>query len=205
MFLSMQSLNGDSYQGAQVGVNVQSQVGAKNRDRSCVQMHRAVPVLPVCWAIHSAVWSTVTKTCCPHWASSNSHSQVSTAKVSHTVSSIFFFTDSNSLWMEYSGLPKNIPPHCYQQLFLKDSRKCIYLISVTDSIEDSHFVNAFGFDLSSWVGVGFYGPLHSSLVSFPVFVSFWLCCILLLSSMMLFLQVQRHIEEHNHTHVRWTH
>lgn len=137
MFLSMQSLNGDSYQGAQVGVNVQSQVGAKNRDRSCVQMHRAVPVLPVCWAIHSAVWSTVTKTCCPHWASSNSHSQVSTAKVSHTVSSIFFFTDSNSLWMEYSGLPKNIPPHCYQQLFIKASRKWIYLISVTDSIEVS--------------------------------------------------------------------
>ncbi|KAM4616208.1 pre-B-cell leukemia transcription factor 3b isoform 7-T7 [Polymixia lowei] len=36
MFLSMQSLNGDSYQGAQVGANVQSQVGSTIRDRSCV-------------------------------------------------------------------------------------------------------------------------------------------------------------------------
>lgn len=31
MFLSMQSLNGDSYQGAQVGANVQSQVGPPTR------------------------------------------------------------------------------------------------------------------------------------------------------------------------------
>lgn len=32
LFLSMQSLNGDSYQGAQVGANVQSQVGSTIKD-----------------------------------------------------------------------------------------------------------------------------------------------------------------------------
>lgn len=31
LFMSVQSLNGDSYQGAQVGANVQSQVGPQSR------------------------------------------------------------------------------------------------------------------------------------------------------------------------------
>lgn len=35
MFMSMQNLNGDSYQGAQVGANVQSQVGATHRNWGC--------------------------------------------------------------------------------------------------------------------------------------------------------------------------
>jgi len=33
--MSMQNLNGDSYQGAQVGANVQSQVGATHRNWGC--------------------------------------------------------------------------------------------------------------------------------------------------------------------------
>lgn len=61
MFLSMQSLNGDSYQGAQVGANVQSQVGPTNEDSSWQLVRRAVLVLPVYWAIHSAVWSTLSQ------------------------------------------------------------------------------------------------------------------------------------------------
>lgn len=36
MFMSMQNLNGDSYQGAQVGANVQSQVGSTFRDWDCI-------------------------------------------------------------------------------------------------------------------------------------------------------------------------
>lgn len=35
MFMSMQNLNGDSYQGAQVGANMQSQVGATHRNWGC--------------------------------------------------------------------------------------------------------------------------------------------------------------------------
>lgn len=49
MFLSMQSLNGDSYQGAQVGANVQSQVGPPTRTVPDNAVQRAVRVLPVCW------------------------------------------------------------------------------------------------------------------------------------------------------------
>ena len=41
MFLSMQSLNGDSYQGQQVGANVQSQVGSTPQG----QVQRFEPVL----------------------------------------------------------------------------------------------------------------------------------------------------------------
>lgn len=45
MFLSMQSLNGDSYQGAQVGANVQSQVGSTIKDSLWEHLQRAVLVL----------------------------------------------------------------------------------------------------------------------------------------------------------------
>lgn len=61
MYLSMQSLNGDSYQGAQVGANVQSQVGLIIRDSSSLPVERAVLALPVYWATHSAMWSTLNK------------------------------------------------------------------------------------------------------------------------------------------------
>lgn len=58
MFLSMQSLNGDSYQGAQVGANVQSQVGPPTRTVPDNAVQRAVPCLACVldWAIHRASW-----------------------------------------------------------------------------------------------------------------------------------------------------
>lgn len=58
MFLSMQSLNGDSYQGAQVGANVQSQVGPPTRTVPDNAVQRAVPCLACVldWAIHRAAW-----------------------------------------------------------------------------------------------------------------------------------------------------
>lgn len=62
MFLSMQSLNGDSYQGAQVGANVQSQVGPPTRtvpDNAVQSCPCLACVLD--WAIYRAAWLTTKK------------------------------------------------------------------------------------------------------------------------------------------------
>lgn len=48
MFLSMQSLNGDSYQGAQVGANVQSQVGPTIKDSSWLSQRRELSLSCLC-------------------------------------------------------------------------------------------------------------------------------------------------------------
>lgn len=48
MFLSMQSLNGDSYQGAQVGANVQSQVGPTIKDSSWLNQRRELSLSCLC-------------------------------------------------------------------------------------------------------------------------------------------------------------
>lgn len=178
MFLSMQSLNGDSYQGAQVGANVQSQVGSTIRDSSWLPVQRAVLVLPVYWAIHSAVWSTLNQkqkigkkinkkykqARCPWEGSSNYHSE---ASANLRLIQVFM---TISLWMEYFGSQNIIPPHCYHNT------------KQLPGYYSKHFVNAFGFDLSSWVGIGFL------VLCFP-FPPFFLYSILLSSCLILLLFV----------------
>lgn len=176
MFLSMQSLNGDSYQGAQVGANVQSQVGSTIRDSSWQPVQRAVLVLPVYWAIHSAVWSTlnqtqkIRKTRCSCKCSSNY--QARPPVTSDWLKCLLTI----SLWMEYFGSQNIIPPHCY------------HATKQYPGYCTKHFVNAFGFDLSSWVGIGFlvrcFPLFFCALYFYPPVSSCY--CLLLMSSILSF-------------------
>lgn len=133
MFLSMQSLNGDSYQGAQVGANVQSQVGPPTRDGSWQGSAELSVSCLLDWAIHSAVSSTTKST--------------------------------------QSDLQLNvvIPPHCFQERLLAQIPNI------------STYVNAFGFDLNSWVGIGFLGmsfsPFSCVLILLSHFVIVCCCCL----------------------------
>lgn len=146
MFLSMQSLNGDSYQGAQVGANVQSQVGPPTRTVPDNAVQRAVPCLACVldWAIHRAAW-------------------IITKKVDSIWPSIGYFALDGTFC-----LPKDIPPHCFQAR----------LLARIPNI--STYVNAFGFDLNSWVGIGFLGTLFSPFSCIFILLSHLVivCCCL---------------------------
>lgn len=87
-------------------------------------------------------------------------------------------------------LPKYIPPHCFQERLLAQIPNI------------STYVNAFGFDLNSWVGIRvclfFLGMLFSPfscipiLLSHPVIVS---CCL-------PFYKLRNVVtQQHTHTHI----
>lgn len=145
MFLSMQSLNGDSYQGAQVGANVQSQVGPPTRTVPDNAVQRAVRVLPVCWTEPST------------------EQPESSLKVNSIWPSIGYFALDGTFC-----LPKYIPPHCFQ------ARLLAQILNI------STYVNAFGFDLNSWVGIGFLGMLFSPFSCIFILLSHLVivCCCL---------------------------
>lgn len=108
MFLSMQSLNGDSYQGAQVGANVQSQVGAPTRTVPDNAVQRAVRVLPLCWTEPST------------------EQPESSQKVNSIWPSIGFFALDGTFC-----LPKYIPPHRFQARLLAQILKHFNLCECT--------------------------------------------------------------------------
>lgn len=149
MFLSMQSLNGDSYQGAQVGANVQSQVGPPTRTVPDNAVQRAVPCLACVldWAIHRAAW-------------------IITKKVDYNLT----FN-----WIFCSGW--NILPAKRHPTPLLSSKV------IGSNSKHFNLLNAFGFDLNSWVGIGFLGTLFS-----PFFLYFYIavssCYCVLLSSIL---------------------
>lgn len=146
MFLSMQSLNGDSYQGAQVGANVQSQVGPPTRDGSWYRSAEGCPCLACV-------------------LDSNIHSAVSSTKKSDLQLNVL-------LWVERFACQNASHPTAQARLLAQIPNISTY-------------VNAFGFDLNSWVGIRglfFWGGVCFS----PLFPVFRYCCLILLLCLVVF-------------------
>lgn len=109
MFLSMQSLNGDSYQGAQVGANVQSQVGPTIRDSSWLNQCRELSLSCLCTEP-----STVQSEAQPKIENKKSALLMrGQFKLRPHINSDWLAVLTLSLWMEYFGSQNIIPPHCY--------------------------------------------------------------------------------------------
>lgn len=107
MFLSMQSLNGDSYQGAQVGANVQSQVGPTIRDSSWLNPCRELSLSCLCTEP-----STVQSEAQPKIENKKSALLMrGQFKFQPCIASHWQTVLTLSLWMEYFGSQNIIPPH----------------------------------------------------------------------------------------------
>lgn len=107
MFLSMQSLNGDSYQGAQVGANVQSQVGPTIRDSSWLNPCRELSLSCLCTEP-----STVQSEAQPKIGNKKSALLMrGQFKFQPCIASHWQTVLTLSLWMEYFGSQNIIPPH----------------------------------------------------------------------------------------------
>lgn len=166
MFLSMQSLNGDSYQGAQVGANVQSQVGSTIRDSSWLPVQRAVLVLPVYWAIHSAVWSTLNKKqkiekirCL--WEGSWNYHSVASANLRLTEVFTDYFALDGIFWQpKYNPTPLLSCHKATSWLLFQTFCECIWL----------------WLELLGWYWV--FGTVFSPLLLYSIFLS---SCLILLS------------------------
>lgn len=108
MFLSMQSLNGDSYQGAQVGANVQSQVGPTIGGSSWLNQCRELSLSCLCTEP-----STVQSEAQPKVEKKEKLLMRGQLKFRPHVTSDWLTVLTSSLWMEYFGSQNIIPPHCY--------------------------------------------------------------------------------------------